>query len=276
MTSRRSFFTAAAAVTAASALPVRAAEYRQDDLKLGVATYSLRKLSRPDAIKALQSFGTQYVSIKDFHAPRNSTPEQLKAIHKEFTDAGLKVVSGGNITLTMEKEADLRAAFEYAKNLGLPMMVCAPSKATIPLCETLAKEFDIKMAIHNHGPEDKHFPTPESILDAIAGRDARLGVCIDVGHTTRTGVNVIEAIEDCGPRLFDFHIKDLKDLLVARSQCDVGDGAMPVAAIFRELIKMNYQGNVNLEYEINADNPLPGMHRSFAYMRGVLAGLRAG
>jgi hypothetical protein len=28
-----------------------------------------------------------------------------------------------------------------------------------------------------------------------------------------------------------------------------------------------------LEYEINADNPVPGMEKSFAYMRGVLAGM---
>jgi sugar phosphate isomerase/epimerase len=70
------------------------------------------------------------------------------------------------------------------------------------------------------------------------------------------------------------HMKDLKDLKVSSSQCDVGEGKMPIVAIFQQLKKMNYQGVVHLEYEINADNPLPGMQKSFSYMRGVLAGLR--
>ena len=43
---------------------------------------------------------------------------------------------------------------------------------------------------------------------------------------------------------------------------------------FRELKKANYQGGVMLEYEIDDLDPLPGMIKSFAYMRGVLAGLR--
>jgi sugar phosphate isomerase/epimerase len=278
MNTRRSFFGTAVAATAAATLttkPLAAIPIQADDLKLGIASYSFRKFSREQAIKNTLELGTRYISIKDFHAPRSAASEELALIHKEFTAAGLQVMSGGNITLTMETEAELRAAYQYAKDLGLPMMVCAPSVRNIPICEKLAKEFKVKLAIHNHGPEDKHFPTPESILKEIEGRDPRLGVCIDVGHTTRTGVNVVESIKRCGPRLFDFHIKDLSDLMVRESQVDVGDGSMPVALIFKTLLEMNYRGNVNLEYEINVDNPMPGMHRSFAYMRGILAGLRA-
>jgi len=105
--------------------------------------------------------------------------------------------------------------------------------------------------------------------------DPRIGVCVDLGHTTRTGHDILETIQECGSRLIDMHIKDLKDLMNKDSQVDVGDGVMPVAAIFKQLIKMNYQGVVNLEYEIHADDPMPGMQKSFAHMRGVLAGLRA-
>jgi sugar phosphate isomerase/epimerase len=112
-------------------------------------------------------------------------------------------------------------------------------------------------------------------LKAIQGLDPRVGVCIDVGHTTRTGVGAVESIQEAGPRLLDLHIKDLRDLRDRNSQCPVGDGAMPVVEIFKTLKKMSYQGCVNLEYEIDGDNPLPGMAKSFAYMRGVLAGLRA-
>jgi sugar phosphate isomerase/epimerase len=103
--------------------------------------------------------------------------------------------------------------------------------------------------------------------------DPRIGLCIDVGHTTRTGADIVQAIAEAGDRVLDMHMKDLKDLMVKESQCIVGEGAMPVAEIFVQLQKMKYRGYVNLEYEIDEKNPLPGMKQSFAYMRGVLAGL---
>ena len=113
-----------------------------------------------------------------------------------------------------------------------------------------------------------------SVLEVVKNLDPRCGLCIDVGHTARTGVDVVESIRAAGPRLLDMHIKDLSDLKAKGSQVPVGDGAMPIVAIFKELKKMNYQGGVMLEYEVEADNPLPGMQKSFSYMRGVLAGLR--
>lgn len=275
MSTRRTFLGAASAAVVASRLKLGAVEYHADDLKLGVATYSLRKFARAEAIQMIQSLGVRYVSVKDFHAPRKSSAEELQAIRKEFEDAGLTILSGGNVTLSMKSEAELREAFVYAKNLGLKTMVCAPSKENIPAIEGLAKEFDIRLAIHNHGPEDKHFPSPESVLEAVSGRDGRLGLCIDIGHTSRAGSNIVESVKRAGPRLFDMHVKDLKNPMVRDSQVDVGDGALPFADLFRTLEHMNYQGGVMLEYEINDNAPLPGMQKSFAYMRGVLAGLRA-
>lgn len=238
---------------------------------MGVATYSLRKFSRDQAIQMLKKLEVSFVSIKSFHLPYEDPPAQIQAGAAVFSDSGFEVLSGGNIALT--DPSQLRAMFEYARAAGMPMMVCAPSHATLDAVEELVKEFNIKTAIHNHGPEDRHFPSPESILEAIDGRDGRMGLCIDVGHTTRTGANVVESIRRAGPRLFDLHIKDLSDLMDRDSQVPVGDGAMPVAAIFTELLAMNYQGGVMLEYEIDADDPLLGMVKSIAYMRGVLAGL---
>jgi len=243
------------------------------ELRLGVASYSLRKLSRPKAIAALKLLGVSYVSIKSFHLPYELSVAEQKSGGQEFRDAGLEILSGGNIPLT--DPAQLRAMFEYAKNCGIPMMVCAPSHATLDAVEKLAKEFDIRIAIHNHGPEDEHFPTPESVLDAVKGRDYRMGLCLDIGHTTRTGADAVEWACKAGPRLFDVHVKDLRDLLQAESQCPVGDGAMPIVTLFKTLLAMNFQGGVMLEYEIDADDPVPGMIRSLSYMRGVLDGLAA-
>jgi sugar phosphate isomerase/epimerase len=167
----------------------------------------------------------------------------------------------------------MRKAFDYCKEAGIPMIVAGPTLETLPRVEKFAKEYDIKIAIHNHGPEDKHFPSPLDVLKAVKGMDPHMGLCIDVGHTVRTGTDVVEAIRAAGPRLFDMHIKDLADFKDSKSQVPVGDGAMPIPGIFQALISIKFKGHVMLEYEIDTDNPLPGMTKSFAYMRGVLAGM---
>jgi sugar phosphate isomerase/epimerase len=129
--------------------------------------------------------------------------------------------------------------------------------------------------VHNHGTEDPLFPNPQAVLKIVKDMDPRMGCCVDIGHTVRTGVDIIETVREVGPRLLDMHTKDLADTLKRDSQVVVGDGKIPIPGLFKELIKMNYQGGVMLEYEIEEDNPFPGMQRSFSYMRGVLAGLTA-
>jgi sugar phosphate isomerase/epimerase len=159
--------------------------------------------------------------------------------------------------------------------------VCAPLQTNLKLVGQLVKEYNIRCAIHNHGPEDKQFPTPQSVLKAVEGLDPRMGLCMDVGHSARAGADVVKSIAEAGNRLLDMHVKDLSTFTVPEGgkpgdvQVDVGAGKMPFPQIFKQLKKMKYSGCVNLEYEINAKDPLPGMQRSFAYMRGVLAGLAA-
>jgi sugar phosphate isomerase/epimerase len=246
---------------------------QQDSLRLGVASYSFREFQRKLAISMTKQLGVRYVSVKEFHLPYTVTADEAAKAKSEFNKAGLTIMSGGNISLQDEDPMKLRKLFEYARMCGMPMMVCAPTHKTLDTVEKLAKEFDIRMALHNHGPEDKHFPTPQSVLEAVKGRDPRMGLCMDMGHSMRTGIDVVQTLETAGSRLLDMHIKDLKSPTDKASQCDVGEGVMPIVAIFKQLKKMNYQGCVNLEYEINGDNPLPGMLHSFGYMRGVLAGM---
>jgi len=243
--------------------------------KLGVASYSLRKFSRTQAIEMVKQLKTPYVSIKEFHLPISSTPEEIARGRKEFDDAGLIVLSGGVISFPKDDDADIRRKFEYAKLAGFPMITCMPTAKTLPKVEKMVKEFDIRMALHNHGKSDKNFPSPQDALKAIDGMDARCGLCIDVGHTAEIGVDVVESIRLAGARLFDVHIKDVSDLSKEETQVPVGEGKMPIPAIFRELRKLNYRGGVMLEYEVDENNPLPGMAKSFAYMRGVLAGMQA-
>jgi sugar phosphate isomerase/epimerase len=276
-TSRRSFLGAAAGIAGLSAIGIEpssgAVEPEPWGIKLGIATYTFRSFDRAKAIEMIKAVRTPWVSIKDVHLKQDIPATDIQAAAKEFRDAGLKIMSGGNVDMKETTIDGLRKHFEYAKNAGMPMMVCAPTHENVKLVETLVKEYNIKCAIHNHGPEDKHFPTPQSVLDAIKGMDPRMGLCMDVGHSARTGVDVVETIALAGTRLIDMHVKDLANLSDKGSQCDVGDGAMPFPRIFKQLKKMNYLGCVNLEYEINGKDPLPGTLRSFAYMRGVLAGL---
>lgn len=289
-TSRRSFLGAAGVTGLSTALP-RSASAAIDatpwGIKLGIATYTFREFDRAQAIDFIKQVKTPWVSVKqegvkgkyhwDMKAPE---AEQMKA-KQDFAAAGLKVMSAGNTDMKALTAEGLRPLFVWAKEAGVPMLVAAPLHENIGVIEGLIKEFDVKVAIHNHGPEDKNFPTPESVLEAVKGRDPRLGLCMDVGHSSRTGTDVVKAIAQAGPRLLDMHIKDLaffKDTPEKKakdSQCDVGDGAMPIPQIFKQLKKMNYQGCVNLEYEINAKDPIVGVQRSFSYMRGVLAGLAA-
>jgi sugar phosphate isomerase/epimerase len=244
-------------------------------VKLGVASYSLRELSRSDAIAAIRALGVTSVNVKSFHLPYEATADELETGRREFEQAGLEIVGGGTIYLQEDDDDHIRRHFEYAKTCGMPLMVIGPTRSTLPRIERFVQEYDIAVAIHNHGPEDEHFPGPQDALPVVRDMDARVGLCVDVGHTARTGIDVVEAVAMAGDRLLDVHMKDLADLAVRESQCIVGQGRMPVAAIFRQLEAMDYEGHVNLEYEIDAEAPLPGMQRSFAYMRGVLAGLHA-
>ncbi len=242
-------------------------------VKLGVASYSLRNFSREKAIQMTKALGTPYINLKSVHLPYDASSAEMAEARREIAAAGLEIVGGGMITFDSDTDEGVQKYFDYAKAAGMPVMVSTCNPAVLPRVEKFAKRYDIKVAIHNHGPEDKNFPSPYEALKAVSAMDPCMGLCIDVGHTVRTGTDVVRAVADAGPRLLDMHAKDLRDLRVMESQCIVGEGRIPLAEIFRQLEAMRYRGYVNLEYEIDADDPMPGMKQSFAYMRGVLAGL---
>jgi sugar phosphate isomerase/epimerase len=277
--SRRAFVGAAAAATAwattgrtalgRSGAPRRAEGGR---LKLGVASYSLRKFTLDQALEMARTLGIQYMTFKDVHLPRTDPAETTRALRKKIEAAGITIMGGGTINLPNDRAA-IQKDFAYAKNAGFPLIFVSPDPAAMDVIEEMARQFDIKVAIHNHGPEDKRWPRPQDAYAAVKNRDKRLGLCIDVGHTLRTGVDPVQACRECRDRLYDMHVKDLAVATDSRSQVAVGRGVIDFPALFRALIDINYQGQVGLEYEINEDAPLPGMIESLAYMRGVLASI---
>jgi sugar phosphate isomerase/epimerase len=287
---RRTFLAAAAATVAGAAFATsrlgRVAEAAvlppspspapsSTAVRLGVASYSLRKFPLDKTLEMIGTLRTPYVNFKSVHMPYEKSPGELAALRKQIEAAGFQIVGGGTITFATDTDEDVRRYFEYARAAGMPLIVATGAPAVLPRVEKFAKQYDIKVAIHNHGTEDKNFPSPYDVLARVKDMDPRMGLCIDIGHTVRTGTDVVKAITDAGPRLLDMHAKDLRDLKARESQCIVGEGSLPIPDIFRALQSIGYAGFVNLEYEIDADDPLPGMKQSFAYMRGVLAGMGA-
>jgi sugar phosphate isomerase/epimerase len=260
-----------ATTTAAGASAMRSAPAWP--IKLGVASYSLREFPLDKALEMIKTLRTPYVNFKSVHVPYEKTPAELDALRKSIEAQGFTIVGGGTITFDKDTDADVEKYFIYAKAAGMPTMVSTCVPAILPRVEKFAKQYDIKVAIHNHGTEDKNYPSPYDVLKYVKGMDRRMGLCIDVGHTVRTGTDVVKAVLDTGPRLHDMHVKDLADMSAKDSQVAVGEGKLPFPAIFRALQTIKYPGYVNLEYEINAKDPLPGMQVSFAYMRGVIAAI---
>lgn len=243
-------------------------------LKVGVASYSFRKVSLEQTIKAIQRVGLHYVSIKDFHLSMKSTAQDRKTVAQAFIDAGITPLSCGNVRLTTD-EAASRNAFEYVRDTGAGVMVCAPDPAALPMLEKLVKEFDIKLAIHNHGPEDKTFPSPYEVQKAIANLDPRIGYCIDVGHTARAGVDPAKAMRDLKDRLYDIHLKDVADPKAknARVEIELGRGKLDIRAMAQALVDIGFTGHVGFEHEKDPIDPLPGLAESVGYLAGVMASM---
>ncbi|WP_263382136.1 sugar phosphate isomerase/epimerase family protein [Granulicella arctica] len=241
-------------------------------IRLGIASYTFRNFDQAHLITFMKELKTPWLNLKDMHLHMEPL-DQVKARADEYRAAGFTLTAAGNVTFAKDDDADIRSKFEYIKAAGIPIIVCAPTHQVLVRMEKFVKEYNIRLAIHNHGPEDKEFASPLDVLAAIKTMDQRIGCCIDIGHTMRTGTDPVEAIRKAGPRLFDVHAKDLAIANDKESQVAVGDGIMPIPAIFKALIDQKYAGCVDLEYEIHGDDPMPGVIKSFAYMRGVLAGM---
>ena len=277
---RRSFLGVSVLAAAHTAMPrtataVQAATTaRSVPVKLGLASYTFREFDRAQLIGFMRQLNVSDLNAKNVKDHLPADPVQEAAALAAYTAAGIKLHAAGAISFAKSDDADMRSKFEYCRRAGVAVMVAGdPSPESLPRLERFVKEYDLRLAIHNHGPEDKTWPSPLTVLKAVQGMDPRMGCCIDVGHTVRAGVDVVDAIRQVGPRLFNVHMKDLMDFGSKESQVAVGMGKMPVRAIFEALMAEGYKGYVDLEYEVHADDPMPGVTSSFGTMRGVLAGM---
>src|SRR5271169_5748614 len=243
-------------------------------IRLGVASYTFRNFSRAQLIASLKQLNVLALNCKDVKDHLPTDAQQEAAALADYAAAGITLHAAGTIYFPKDEDADIRAKFEYCKRAGIGVIVAGdPSPETLPRIEKFVKEYDIRIAIHNHGPEDKLWHTPLDVLKALKNMDPRIGCCIDVGHTVRAGTDVVQAIHEVGARLFNVHMKDLTNFQSKESQVPVGEGIMPLKKIFEALGSIKYMGFVDLEYEIHPEDPMPGAVASFAYMRGMLAGM---
>ncbi len=275
--SRRSFLKKAGMAAAAGALPLSTAltqgmqEMRGKTVlpfDLGIASYTFRMFTLDQAIAMTRRVGIGKLALKDVHLPLSSSPREIAAALAKMKSAGVTLSSCG--VVYMKTEAEVERAFAYAQSAGLKMMVGAPDVSVLGAAERAARATDIALAIHNHGPTDERFPSPESAYRVIANMDRRMGLCIDVGHTRRLGLDPAAEAERFFDRLLDIHIKDVSAADAKGSTVEIGRGVIDIPNLLKTLMRLKYAGTLHIEHEKDENDPLPGVAESAGYLRGVL------
>ncbi len=260
------------ASAADAAAPVTAGKER---LRLGVAGYTFRDLGLAESLTALKALRlTNACIFKNQLNWETATPDEARAVAEKYHAAGIALTGTGVVNFSND-EAKSRRAFENARAAQVATLVCKPERAALPLLEKLAKEYDQRLAIHNHGPEDKIYPSPADAFEAVKSLDARIGMCIDVGHAMRAKADPAAAIRRYASRLYDLHLKDSIALpgAIADIPVEVGAGHLDIRGVLRALLDIKYAGVVEFEYEKVAANPITGLAESVGYVRGLLAGM---
>jgi inosose dehydratase len=258
------------AVGASSISFTRKAAIKTSDHKLtvGLASYTLRKYSLDEVIEICQKLDIKDVAFKSFHLPYESTNEELRQITAKVKARGLNLYGCG--VIYMKTADDVEKYFNYAEAAGLKMIIGAPSHDLLPLVEKKVKATGIKIAIHNHGPEDEIFPSPGSVYEKIKNLDKRIGLCVDTGHTFRLNLDPATELKKYKDRLFDVHIKDINEQIPKGQNVEIGRGKMDIPSILKALKDIEYAGVLGLEYEKDGDHAIYGLSESVGYVRGVL------
>ena len=277
MTNRRSFLKAAGIGLAAVSLPRLAdassspprEQKAAPEIKLGVASYTVREFTQEQALDMTLRCGVNRITFKSMHLPLDSDKETINSALALCREKGVTLYGGGVIDLKSKEQID--QAFEYAKAAGFKMIIGVPAHEMLEYVEGKVKKYDIKVAIHNHGPGDELYPSSEIAYEKIKKMDKRLGLCIDIGHTKRINRDPEQDLKDYFDRVFDIHIKDVTAPSEEGQTCIIGRGVIDMVSFLKTVKDMNYQGTLALEYEADQEDPLPGMMESLGYVKGILA-----
>nr|WKN35258.1 sugar phosphate isomerase/epimerase [Tunicatimonas sp. TK19036] len=242
-------------------------------LNLGLASYTTRELSLEETIALAKRLGLNAIALKSMHLPLDSSSKDIKAAAKKVRDAGLKLYGAGVIYMKSPEEVD--NAFAYAKEAGMDMIIGVPNPELLPQVEKKVKETNIKLAIHNHGPGDEIYPSPDNVYEKIKNLDKRIGFCLDIGHTFRIGQDPAEKAKQYADRLYDIHLKDVDKTGGEGKPLEIGRGIMDIPAFLKALQDINYSGIVAFEYEKDGKDPIPGLAESVGYIHGALDAINA-
>jgi hypothetical protein len=243
-------------------------ESKEGSLQVGMAGFTFAKFDLEKSIAMMKRVDVKNLSVKDFHLPLNSTPEKIQSVMTQFADGGIKAYAVGVIYMKTKEAVD--QTFDYAKKVGVSLIVGVPNPELLDYTEEKVKSTDIRIAIHNHGPEDKLYPSPKNVYDLIKNRDEKMGLCIDIGHSTRAGQDPAKAVLEYKQRVFDMHIKDVSAAVKDGKSIELGRGVIDFPALVKALNKIKYKGFCSLEYEKDMTDPLPGIAESAGFFKGVI------
>jgi len=244
--------------------------------KVGIAGYTFAQVRLADnktadldkALATMQRVDVHYLCIKDFHLPLTSTDEHIAAFHAKLKEKGVTGYAVGPIY--MKSEAEIDRAFEYAKRVGVKLIVGVPNYELLPYVDKKVKEYDFHYAIHLHGPDIETYPDAEDVWNHTKDLDPRIGMCLDIGHDTRNGKDPVADLKKYKSRVFDIHIKDVTGTTKLGYSLEVGRGVIDFPAFVKMLRKVGYTGVCSLEHEKDMGDPYMGIAESIGYFRGVI------
>ena len=236
-------------------------------LKLGIAGYTFSQSTIAQAIAMMQRVNIKTFSLKDVLLPLNSSKEKITEVVNAFSQAGISIYGVGVIYMKTQQDAD--QAFEYAKMVGVDMIIGSPVYELLPYVEKKVKDYNIRLAIHNHGPEDPVYPTPGDVYGHVKKLDSRMGLCLDIGHTQRDNIDPATAYSKYGDRIMDMHIKDVTAANKDGKSLELGRGVIDIPSLVKVLYKKGYTGYCSFEHEKDPKDPLPGLAECVGYFRGV-------
>jgi len=240
----------------------------KEAFKLGMAGYTFVKFDLETALKTMKRCDVHYLCIKDFHLPIESTDEEIAAFHKKCASYG---VSGYGVgPLYMRSKEDVDKYFDYAKRVGVKLIVGVPNYELLPYVDQKVKEYGFTFAIHLHGPDQDIYQDADEVWEKTKNLDPRIGMCLDIGHDTRNGKDPVADLEKYHTRVFDMHLKDVTGDTKLGYSVEVGRGIIDFPALVKMLRKVRYTGVVSLEHERNMDDPFMGIAESIGYFRAML------
>ena len=250
---------------------------RHDDenpssLILGLASYSTRKFTLDESLAMARRLHIKQIALKSMHMPLDSSDEEIGKIVEKVEKAGLMLYGAGVIYMKTEQEVE--NAFRYAKAAKIGVIIGVPNHNLLNLVEMKVKETNIKVAIHNHGPGDELYPSPDVIYNKIKSLDSRIGLCMDIGHVKRLGLDPLKNINKYASRLYDVHLKDVDMVAAEGKSVEFGRGVIDIPVVLKALKEINYTGVMALEFEKDADDVLPGLSECVGYTNGVLDSLQ--